>query len=75
MLILALTLDEMLCVITKQTSKNLNQERFSELIKSFLVEKLNEFIKSINNNDDKYFGCDLRNSTNEFFMLFATYNA
>ena len=48
----------MLCVITKQTFKNMIQERFYELTKSFLVEKIPEFIKSINYKDDKSFDCD-----------------
>ncbi|WP_378187504.1 hypothetical protein ACE939_04065 [Aquimarina sp. W85] len=53
----------------------MNQKRFSELIKSFLVEKFPEFTKTINYKDDNSFGCDLRNPTNEFSIWIATYNS
>lgn len=53
----------------------MNQVRFSISVKSFLVEKVTEFIKSINYKDDTSFDCDLRNTTNEFSIWFATYNS
>ena len=53
----------------------MNQERFSELIKSFLAEKFPEFTKTINYKDDKSFDCDLRNPTNEFSIWIATYDS
>ena len=44
----------------------MNQDRFSELIKSFLIENFPEFTNNISNKDDTSFDCDLRNPTNEF---------
>ncbi|GGZ94604.1 hypothetical protein [Algibacter mikhailovii] len=53
----------------------MNQKRFSELIKSFLVQKFPEFTKTINYKDDNSFDCDLRSPTNEFSIWIATYNS
>ncbi|SDX59259.1 hypothetical protein [Aequorivita viscosa] len=53
----------------------INQARFSEIIKSFLIENYPEFTATITENDDKSFDCDLRNPTNEFSIWIATYNS
>ncbi len=53
----------------------INQERFSEIIKSFLIASFPEFIASLTYNHDKSFECDLRNPTNEFSIWIATYNS
>ncbi|MFB9053943.1 hypothetical protein ACFFVB_12725 [Formosa undariae] len=55
--------------------KKMNQDRFSELIKSFLIENFPEFIKTISYKEDKSFDCALRNPTDEFSIWVATYDA